>query len=123
LGRGKDQGAGSGPGQGRGREGLSSSAKGSGQGGSGSRGSGGTGGTAGSSQTGKYVTIFVPSKQRGGRVTSQGDANGGPQQRIVLPYRQVIGKYKQSARLALDRAALPPGVQSYVRQYFTAISQ
>jgi hypothetical protein len=42
---------------------------------------------------------------------------------VTVPYQQVLGSYQQTARSALDRGSLPPGLQTYVRQYFSAISR
>lgn len=140
TGSGRGQGKGSGSGQGQGRGIGTGSGKGTGRGqGSGngrrSSGSGGAGGTgghgigggrggSGGQGSGHLGTrVYVPGKFGKGTHTIQnGGPSGAPLRGSTVPYRQVIGQYEQTAHTALDRAALPPSMQTYVRQYFSSIS-
>jgi hypothetical protein len=69
------------------------------------------------------VTVYIPGHQGKGREVVQNGPNGAPLPGAIVPYQQVVGQYAQSAHQALDRAAVPPALQSYVRQYFSTISQ
>ncbi len=69
------------------------------------------------------MTVFVPGKQGKGPTITRTGPNGAPQLGAIVPYRQVVGQYTQSAHQALDRAALPPSLQGYVRRYFTTLSR
>jgi hypothetical protein len=40
-----------------------------------------------------------------------------------VPYQQVVLRYAQSVHQALDRAALPPSLQSDVKRYFSTLSR
>jgi len=127
-GSGQGQGKGSGAGQGTGR----GQGSGNGRGSSGSGGAGGTGGHgigggrggSGGQGSGHLGTrVYVPGKFGKGTHTIQnGGPSGAPLRGSTVPYRQVIGQYEQTAHTALDRAALPPSMQTYVRQYFSSIS-
>lgn len=137
-GRGQGKGTGSGQGQGRGTGTGSGQGTGRGQGsgsGHGSSGSGGAGGTgghgigggrggSGGQGSGHLSTrVYIPGKFGKGTHTIQnGGPSGAPLRGSTVPYRQVIGQYEQTAHTALDRAALPPSMQAYVRQYFSSIS-
>lgn len=125
-GQGKGTGQGQGTGQGRGQGSGSGQASGGsgGRGGTGGHGVGGGRGNAGPQGQGKLgARVYVPSKQGKGPQTIQNGPNGTPLQGSTIPYQQVIGQYSRSAHTALDRAALPPGLQNYVRQYFSSISK
>jgi len=139
-GSGQGQGKGSGSGQGQGRGTGTGSGQGTGRGqgsgnGRGSSGSGGAGGTgghgigggrggSGGQGSGHLSTrVYIPGKFGKGTHTIQnGGPSGAPLRGSTVPYRQVIGQYEQTAHTALDRAALPPSMQTYVRQYFSSIS-
>lgn len=138
AGQGQGKGSGSGQGQGRGTGTGSGQGTGRGQGsgnGRGSSGSGGAGGTgghgigggrggSGGQGSGHLSTrVYIPGKFGKGTHTIQnGGPSGAPLRGSTVPYRQVIGQYEQTAHTALDRAALPPSMQTYVRQYFSSIS-
>ncbi|MDQ2741129.1 MAG: hypothetical protein M3Z66_02340 [Chloroflexota bacterium] len=140
TGSGRGQGKGSGSGQGQGRGTGTGSGQGAGRGqssgnGRGSSGSGGAGGTgghgigggrggSGGQGSGHLGTrVYIPGKFGKGTHTIQnGGPNGAPLRGSTVPYRQVIGQYAQTAHTALDRASLPPSMQTYVRQYFSSIS-
>jgi hypothetical protein len=68
------------------------------------------------------VTVFVPGTQGKGPTISRTGPNGAPEPGSIVPYQQVVGQYAASAHQALDRAALPPALQGYVRRYFTTLS-
>ncbi len=128
-GAGQGQGKGSGAGQGTGR----GQGSGNGRGSSGSGGAGGTGGHgigggrggSGGQGSGHLGTrVYIPGKFGKGTHTIQnGGPSGAPLRGSTVPYRQVIGQYEQTAHTALDRASLPPSMQTYVRQYFSSISR
>jgi len=138
AGQGQGKGSGSGQGQGRGTGTGSGQGTGRGQGsgnGRGSSGSGGAGGTgghgigggrggSGGQGSGHLSTrVYIPGKfGKGAHTIQNGGPSGAPLRGSTVPYRQVIGQYEQTAHTALDRAALPPSMQTYVRQYFSSIS-
>lgn len=132
-GQGAGQGRGSGSGQGRGSSGGHGSGHGQGAGtGSGSGGQGGTGGHgAGGGRSGAGpqgrgrtgASVYIPGKAGKGAHIIRNGPNGAPLPGYTVPYRQVVGQYTQSAHAALDRASLPPDLQTYVRGYFSAIAQ
>jgi hypothetical protein len=68
--------------------------------------------------------VYVPPVKvgAGGTIQSRGP-NGVPLPGPTVPYHQVLGRYQQVARAALDQASLPPSIRSYVRRYFSAISR
>jgi hypothetical protein len=113
------QGRGAGRGQARGHEGSSSSPSKSP---SGAHGAGGLGRTS-RTRAGHSATVYIPSLQGKGKSIMQTGPNGAPQPGAIVPYQQVIGRYAQSAHQALDRSALPPSLQGYVKEYFSAISR
>lgn len=134
-GSGKGRGNGSGSGTGT----RSSRGSGSGQGSanpqSSGSGNGGTGGTGGhgigggrggvaNHGVGRFgARVYIPPVRVGkGSNTVGNGPNGAPLPGSIVPYQQVLGRYQQTARAALDRSALPPSVQTYVRRYFTSIS-
>lgn len=119
--RGARPGRGSGRGQGRATGGQQGTAPGLARGQSGARGRGGRGRSA-LSRPGRNVTVYIPSGQRNGPQIIQNGPNGAPEPGALVPYQQVVGQYAQSAHQALDRAALPPSLQGYVRRYFSTIS-
>jgi len=71
----------------------------------------------------KGATIYVPGVQGRGPHAVQLGANGAPLAGQLVPYRQVVVQYTRSAHQALDRAALPPALQSYVRRYFDQLTR
>jgi hypothetical protein len=68
------------------------------------------------------VTVFIPGKQGKGPQTIVSGPKGAPEPGALVPYQQVVGQYAQSAHQALDRSAIPPSLQGYVRRYFSSIS-
>jgi hypothetical protein len=68
------------------------------------------------------VTVYVPGKQGKGPTINRTGPNGAPAPGAEVPYQQVVGQYTNSAHQALDRAALPPSLQGYVRRYFDTLS-
>jgi hypothetical protein len=125
---------------------------GEGSGGTGGHGNGGDRGTAGSqaalghgrsnghgasagnraSTTARHGTavgigarIYVPPVRVGNsaHTIQSGGPNGATLPGSTVPYHQVLGRFQQSARAALDQAPLPPVVKSFVRRYFSAISR
>ncbi|HEX8918322.1 MAG TPA: hypothetical protein VF898_07455 [Chloroflexota bacterium] len=88
---------------------------------SGAHGSGGRG-HSGVTHKGRTVTVYIPGTQGKGPEIVRNGPNGAPQPGAIVPYQQVYGQYAQGAHQALDRAALPPSVQVYVRRYFSTIS-
>jgi hypothetical protein len=115
-GYGTSRGQGLGAGQGQGNGGI---------GGVGTHGTGGGRGGAGNRGAGRYgARVYVPPVKMGkGAHTLQGGGpKGAPLPGATVPYQQVLGSYQQTARSALDRGSLPSGLQTYVRQYFSAIS-
>jgi len=67
--------------------------------------------------------VYVPGKLRSGPHSVTAGPNGAPLPGTSIPYRQVLVRYEQSARAALDHGSLPPTLQQYVRRYFTSISR
>lgn len=124
-GSGGGNGAGQGAGKGQGSDRGSGSGNGSaqGEGGVGGHGSGGGRGGVGPHGRGHFATVYIPSKAGKGPHSVQAGPNGAPLPGGIVPYQQVVGQYSSSARAALDRSALPPGVRSYARQYFSTISR
>jgi len=98
--------------------GLSPNAKGGG-------GAGEAAGTnpGGSSSQFRYVTVFVPGKIGAGASISVQERGAGNSGGRLVPYRLVIASYSHTAHVALDRVALPPSLQAYVRQYFSSVSR
>ena len=88
----------------------------------GAHGAGGQGAAA-RTRSGTTVTVFVPGKQGKGSTINWTGPNGAPQPGAVVPYQQVVGRYAASAHQALDRTALPPSLQGYVRRYFDTLSR
>src|SRR5579872_702595 len=125
-GSGSGKGAGSGQGTGRGQgaghsrsagSGHSNSSGSSGAGGTGGHGIGGGRGGAGGHGAGHAgPRVFIPGKPGKGSHIIQTGPSGAPLGGSTVPYRQVIGRYAQTARDALDHASLPPQLQTYVRQ-------
>lgn len=72
---------------------------------------------------GKSATVYVPGAQGKGAHAFQLGPAGTVQQGAFIPYREVFVRYAHSAHTALERVTLPPALQQYVRQYFSAISQ
>lgn len=68
------------------------------------------------------MTVYIPGTQGKGPEIIKNGPNGAPQTGALVPYQQVLGRYVQQTHQALDRASLPPAVQSYVRRYFSTIS-
>lgn len=118
------QGAGSGRGTGRGqgRGTGQRAATTSGRGTSGAHGNGGQG-RSGLTRNGRSVTVFVPGKQGKGAEIVRNGPKGAPAPGALVPYQQVVRQYTQRAHQALDRAALPPSLQGYVRRYFNTLSR
>jgi hypothetical protein len=88
----------------------------------GGTGSGG-GGSSGSQSSLRYVTVFIPGKAGPGiDTTVQTSGSALPGGRLV-PYQVVIARYSRAAHVALDQLALPPSLQSYVREYFSSVSK
>jgi hypothetical protein len=122
---GKGQGtsqSGSGAGRGQAAYGHEGSAASPGRTTAGAHGTGGRGRTS-RTRSGHSATVYIPAPQGKGKQIIQNGPNGAPQPGAVVPYQQVIGTYSQSAHQALDRSALPPSLQGYVRKYFSAISR
>jgi hypothetical protein len=71
----------------------------------------------------KYVTVYVPGVRGHGAHTFQAGPSSQVRPGALIPYRQVFVQYEQTAHAALERSTLPPDLQSYVRQYFWALSQ
>jgi hypothetical protein len=106
-------------GQATGHEGAASSP---GQTTTGAHGTGGRGRTS-RTRNGHSATVYIPVPQGKGKSIIQTGPNGAPQPGAIVPYQQVIGRYTQSAHQALDRSVLPPSLQGYVKDYFSAISR
>jgi hypothetical protein len=124
TGHGQGQGQGSGHGQGNGHGQGQGQGSGNGQGSSGGHGPGGGTGTRGGSQNGGAgARVYIPGRTGKGPHTVLKGPNGAPLPGVSVPYQEVILRYEQSARSALDHGSLPPSLQSYVRQYFTSISR
>ncbi len=126
-GRGATAGQGTRPGQGRGTGRGASPGRGNGAGkgrgtGPGAHGKGGRG-AAGLTPNGRNVTVFIPGKQGRGAEIVRNGPKGAPATGAYVPYQQVVGQYAQGAHQALDRAALPPSLQGYVRRYFMTLSR
>jgi len=113
---GHGNGAGNGPGTGPGASAAL------GQSASGAHGQGGRG-ASGLTRNGRSVTVFVPGKQGRGAEIVRNGPKGTPASGAYVPYQQVVGQFAQGAHQALDRAALPPPLQGYVRRYFTTLSR
>lgn len=122
IGRGTGRGQGQGQGQGRGTGGRAGTTGTTGRGTAGAHGAGGIGASS-RTRSGKTVTVFVPGKQGTGPTITRTGPNGAPESGALVPYQQVVGQYAQSAHQALDRAALPPSLQGYVRRYFSTLSR
>jgi hypothetical protein len=71
----------------------------------------------------KGANVYVPGVQGRGAHAVQLSANGAPPSGGLVPYRQVVVRYTRSAHQALERAALPPVLQSYVRRYFDQLTR
>jgi hypothetical protein len=69
-----------------------------------------------------FVTVFLPGKSGRGPELTQNGPNAPVRPGHLVPYTQVIARYSQAAHLELDRAALPPSLESYVRRYFIDVS-
>ena len=76
-----------------------------------------------SSNAGNYNTVYVPGIAGAGSHLLPVDLRGAPRRGQVVPYQQVIGHYRQTARTALERSQLPPSLRNYVRRYFTALAR
>lgn len=114
------QGSGTGQGRaaGRGHTGATQPAQGT----AANRGSGGSGRSS-STRHGQNVTVYIPAAQGKGKQIVVNGSNGAPETGNLVPYHRVLAQYAQSAHQALDRAALPPSLQGYVRDYFSSISR
>lgn len=130
-GQGHSSGAGQNPASGRGSANARGSGRGqtgantrSGQSGRGAAGAHGTGGTGRNNPTrpGSNVQVYVPGRSGQGKTVVQSGPTGAPETGGQIPYRQVVARYAASAHQALDRSALPPALQAYVRAYFTTIT-
>lgn len=84
--------------------------------------SGSGSGRSGPTRRGHTATVYIPGQQGKGPEIVRNGPNGAPQSGALVPYQQVLAPYAQRAHQALDRAALPPSVQAYVRRYFNTIS-
>jgi ribosomal protein S20 len=124
-GQGQGRGQGNGSGHGRGSGSGQGHGSGSGRGGAGGHGIGGGRGGAGNHGAGKSgAQVYVPGKNGSGTKTVlNGGPNGAPLPGSTIPYQQVLARYQQSARAALDHGSLPPSLRQYVRDYFTSISR
>ncbi|MGI8825130.1 MAG: hypothetical protein ACR2JC_05710 [Chloroflexota bacterium] len=111
-----------GNGRGRGRGFGQGTVATSGRATSGARGNGGLGRSR-LTRNGRSVTVFVPGKQGKGAEIVRNGPQGAPAPGALVPYQQVVGQYSQSAHQALDRGALPPSLQEYVRRYFSTLSR
>ncbi|MCX7841723.1 MAG: hypothetical protein N2489_01445 [Clostridia bacterium] len=96
----------------------------------------GRGREPGKKQVKDYESIYVPERLQGGegsqslvngRKTGSGRSdwtqseNAPVQKGTVLPYDQVLGKYKSEAMSSLDESAIPPVMKDIVRDYFTSL--
>jgi hypothetical protein len=114
--------AGRGTGRGQGRAAGQGTIAAPGKGTSGARGKGGSG-RSGLTRAGRSVTVYVPGKQGKGAEIVRTGPQGAPLSGSIVPYQQVVLRYSQSARQALDRAALPPSLQGDVKRYFSTLSR
>lgn len=69
------------------------------------------------------ATVYVRGREGNGTRLLQNGSRAAVSQTRQQQYRQILMRYASSARAALDHGALPPSVQTYVRQYFSEISQ
>ncbi|MGI8828090.1 MAG: hypothetical protein ACR2JC_21160 [Chloroflexota bacterium] len=67
--------------------------------------------------------LYIHGRETNGTRFLQKGRSGSPSQAAQQRYRQILVRYAQSARTALERMPLPPDVQAYVRQYFDQISR
>lgn len=118
VGRGQGRGTGRGQGQGTGQGRAASQGRGT----SGAHGTGGRGRSS-LSKKGRTTMVYVPGKQGNGAEIVRNGPKGAPAPGALVPYQQVVGQYAQRAHQALDRTALPPSLQGYVRRYFSTLSQ
>jgi hypothetical protein len=123
-GAGHGHGRGQGTGLGRGNGAGSGNGSGQGQVGSGGHGiGGGKGGRGGSGAGHSGSHVYVPGKAGKGPHSILVGPTGAPLPGASVPYQEVILRYEQSARAALDHGALPASLQTFVRRYFSSISR
>jgi hypothetical protein len=70
----------------------------------------------------RYSVVYIPGLIVKGGHPLPYDIYSAPKRVPAVPYQQVIAQYQRTARASLDRSPLPPSMQEYVRQYFTALS-
>ncbi|MFA6698193.1 MAG: hypothetical protein WCS08_07390, partial [Eubacteriales bacterium] len=133
-GDGQGQGNGSGQGNGDGQGQGNGSGQGNGDGNGQGNGDGnGQGSGIGSGATG-YETIYDPSRlgdggeesQVPGQNTGQGQIDSKDNMGLgnldgYIPYGQVISEYEKEAVQSMNRRALPAGIETLVRDYFSSL--
>jgi hypothetical protein len=121
-GKGRAQGHGSGAGRGSGN-GSRIAAGQTGSGGTGGHSASGGRGSGASSRRRSYTTVYSLFLEKSGPRTFQSGPNGRPEPSGLIPYQLVIGQYRRSVRVALDRSSLTPAQRATVRTYFSSISR
>jgi hypothetical protein len=137
-GQGQGNGSGQGNGDGQGQSNGSGQGNGDGQGqgngsGQGNGDGNGQGSGIGSGATG-YETIYDPSRlgdggeesQVPGQNTGQGQIDSKDNMSLgnidgYIPYGQVISEYEKEAVQSMNRRALPAGIETLVRDYFSSL--
>lgn len=70
----------------------------------------------------RFGVVYLKGKLTQGTYNVQEGPTGQVQRQVSSSYQHVVARYARSAQEAVDRASLPPSLQTYVRRYFVVLT-